>query len=105
MTFETPDATPQHPSDRARTCVDQVWFGAPAGQREHVEQIAREYPRQPRESGYHYVVRLALEAGLISDGEGVKRFPAADVPAWTAPARPMPVDVRMPFREPGEDDE
>jgi hypothetical protein len=74
-------------------------------QQAHVVQIVREYPRQPRESGYHYVVRLALEAGLISDGEGVKRFPAADVPTWVALARPMPADVRLPFREPGEDDE
>lgn len=104
MNFEEPDVAPQHPSDRARTCVDQVWFGAPAGQRAHVEQVVREYPKQPRESGLHYAARVALEAGLISDGDAIKRFPAADVPAWVAPARPAPADVRMPYREEiGED--
>jgi hypothetical protein len=74
-------------------------------QQAHVVQIVREYPRQPRENGVHYAARIALEAGLISDGDTIKRFPAADVPAWTAPARPMPDEVRLPFREPGEDDE
>jgi hypothetical protein len=75
-----------------------------AEQQAHVVQIVREYPRQASESGLHYVTRLALEAELISDGDAIKRFPAEDVPAWTAPARPMPADARLPFREPGEDD-
>jgi hypothetical protein len=79
---------------------------ASAAEQEHVVRIVREYPKEPHESGFHYLARLALEAGLITDGDTIRRFPPADVLAWTAPARPVPDGVWLPYaREPGEDDE
>jgi len=57
------------------------------GQAEHVEQVVREYPRQEGEMKLHYIVRIALEAGLIRDGDGIRR--------WPAESRPVaPEDVR-----------
>ena len=80
------------------------------GQEQELVDTARKFPRQPSEGTVAYIRRLALEAGLTKDGEGIKRVPAVEPStdrSWSAglnDARQS--EARLPYaeaREPGED--
>lgn len=84
------------------------------GQEQELVDTARRFPRQPSEGTVAYIRRLALEAGLTKDSEGVKRVPAVEPSTdrtWNEglnDARQS--EARLPYRdgpdrEPGSDDE
>ena len=75
------------------------------GQEQELVDTARKFPRQPSEGTVAYIRRLALEAGLTKDGEGVKRVPAVEPSTdrtWSAglnDAREQQSDLRLPYRD------
>ena len=79
------------------------------GKETEIVDAARRFPRQENEGVVAYIRRLALEAGLTKDVEGVKRVPAVE-PATDRGRNEnlnfaRQSEARLPYvdREPGEE--
>ena len=69
-----------------------------ASEAQLIQAVVHDNPRKPDEGPLRYIERIAILSGLMAPSR-------AGFTENTTLGRPVEVGVRLPYREPGEDDE